>query len=137
MSARPRRRRRYREVQCSHIISNWILQDLMDPKGTLWLIAPSVRNSSCTHPRYANTGSLLNNIGLGEAIQAILVLGLALGIIGANLILIFVINNRRYASYIHPQVRQTGSFESLLDSSPDRYCLIDGHVIECPIHNAI
>lgn len=75
----------------------------MDSKG-VWLIAPSVRNSSCSHPRYATTGSLLLNIGIGEAIQAFLVLCLTLGIIGANLIVIFVINNRRYSAYIHPQV---------------------------------
>lgn len=75
----------------------------MDPKGT-WLIAPSVRNSSCSHPRYASGPSFLLGTGIGEVIQALFVLCLSVGVIVANLIVIFVINNRRYASYIHPQV---------------------------------
>ena len=74
----------------------------MDPKAGTWLIAPSVRNSSCSHPRF--TGSLISHIGPGDIIQSFLVLSLTIGIIGANLLVIFVINSRRYAPYIHPQV---------------------------------
>lgn len=75
----------------------------MDPKGT-WLVAPSVRNSSCSHPRLPSGPAFLLTTGIGEVIQALFVLCLSVGVIGANLIVILVINNRRYASYIHPQV---------------------------------
>lgn len=77
----------------------------MDLKSGTWLIAPNIRNSSCTHPRY--THSLIYYIGPFDAIQALLVLMLTVGIIGANLMVIFVINHRRYSPYIHPQVNET------------------------------
>lgn len=75
----------------------------MDSKASVWLVAPSVKNLSCTHPRY--TGQLISQIGFSETIEAFLVLSLTLGIIGANLMVIFVINSRRYSAYIHPQPR--------------------------------
>lgn len=78
----------------------------MDPKAGVWLVAPSVRNASCSHPRFS-ANSLWTLVGPMEAIQAFLVLSLAVGIIGANLMVILVINNRRYSPYIHPQVRKT------------------------------
>lgn len=74
----------------------------MDLKANAILIAPSVKNCSCAHPRYA--GQLINHIGLNEGLQGIIVLCLTLGIIGANLLVILVINSRRYTAYIHPQV---------------------------------
>ncbi|XP_055705323.1 trace amine-associated receptor 1 [Phlebotomus papatasi] len=76
----------------------------MDPKAGVWLVAPSVRNASCSHPRFS-ANSLWTLVGPMEAIQAFLVLSLAVGIIGANLMVILVINNRRYSPYIHPQPR--------------------------------
>ncbi|GAB0100945.1 trace amine-associated receptor 1 [Sergentomyia squamirostris] len=76
----------------------------MDPKAGVWLVAPSVRNASCSHPRYS-ASSLWTLVGPVEAIQSFLVFTLAVGIIGANLMVILVINNRRYSPYIHPQSR--------------------------------
>lgn len=74
----------------------------MDSKGGIWLVAPLVKNLSCSHPRY--TGQFINHIGPGDTIQAFLVICLTIGVVGANLMVIFVINSRRYSSYIHPQV---------------------------------
>lgn len=74
----------------------------MDPKAGSWLIAPNLKNASCSHPRYI--GSFLHNIGPIETIQALIIFMLTVGIIGANLLVIFVINHRRYSPYIHPQV---------------------------------
>lgn len=74
----------------------------MDLKSGSWLIAPSVRNSSCSHPRY--THSLIYYIGPFDIIQALLILTLTIGIIGANLMVIIIINHRRYSPYIQPQV---------------------------------
>lgn len=76
-------------------------RNAMDSKATL-LVPPNVKNVSCSHPRY--TGSLIYYIGPFDAIQALLILMLTVGIIGANLLVIFVINHRRYSPYIHPQV---------------------------------
>lgn len=85
----------------------------MDSKGGIWLVAPLVKNLSCSHPRYA--GKFINHIGPGDTIQAFLVICLTIGVVGANLMVIFVINSRRYNSYIHPQVNhffyyQTNNF---------------------------
>lgn len=74
----------------------------MDLKPGAYLIAPSIKNVSCTHARY--TQPLYYYIGPFDVIQALIILMLTIGIIGANLILIFVINHRRYSPYIHPQV---------------------------------
>lgn len=74
----------------------------MDLKPGTYLIAPSIKNVSCTHARY--TQPLYYYIGPFDVIQALIILMLTIGIIGANLILIFVINHRRYSPYIHPQV---------------------------------
>jgi hypothetical protein len=74
----------------------------MDLKSTITLIPPSIRNISCSHPRYE--GTFLSNIGATELIQAFFILILTFAIIGANLMVIIVINCRRYSSFIHPQV---------------------------------
>lgn len=74
----------------------------MDSKAGTLLVPPNVKNVSCSHPRY--TGSLIYYIGPFDALQALLILMLTVGIIGANLLVIFVINHRRYSPYIHPQV---------------------------------
>lgn len=77
----------------------------MDLKSGLWLVAPSVKDASCSNPRYS--GSFISSIGPLEIVQGLLILMLTIGIIGANLLLIFVINHRRYSPYIQPQVRHT------------------------------
>lgn len=77
----------------------------MDLKSGTWLIAPSVRNSSCSYPRH--THSLIYYIGPFDIIRALLILSLTIGIIGANLMVIIIINHRRYSPYIHPQVMYT------------------------------
>lgn len=76
----------------------------MDLKPGTYLIAPNIKNVSCSHPRYT-THPLYTYIGPFDVIQAIIILMLTIGVIGANLILIFVINHRRYSPYIHPQVK--------------------------------
>ena len=65
-------------------------------------IAPAINNVSCSHSRYV--GTLLSNIGVTDVIQALFILFLTFLVIGANLVVIIVINSRRYSSYIHPQV---------------------------------
>lgn len=74
----------------------------MDLKANTGLVAPSLRNISCSHPRYVN--NLFSNIGPSDILQAFFILILTFAIVGANLMVIFVINSRRYALYIHPQV---------------------------------
>lgn len=74
----------------------------MDLKPGTYLIAPNLKNISCTHARY--TQPLIQYVGPFDVIQALIILMLTIGIIGANLILVFVINHRRYSPYIHPQV---------------------------------
>lgn len=77
----------------------------MDLKTGSLLVAPAVKNSSCSHPRYSGHNFIVH-IGIAETIEAVLILVLTLGVIGANCLVIFVINNRRYAAYIHQQVSQ-------------------------------
>lgn len=76
----------------------------MDLKSGSLLVPPTVKNSSCSHPRYSGTHNFIQNIGITETIEALLILILTLGVIGANALVIFVINNRRYATFIHQQV---------------------------------
>ncbi|XP_060657668.1 5-hydroxytryptamine receptor 1A [Drosophila nasuta] len=81
-----------------------VLTFAMDLKTGSLLVAPAVKNSSCSHPRYSGHNFILH-IGIAETIEAVLILVLTLGVIGANCLVIFVINNRRYAAYIHQQPR--------------------------------
>ena len=77
-------------------------------------VAPSVKNASCSHPRYLVPGhSFIVYIGVGEVIEASIILILTLGVIGANILVIFVINSRRYSSYIHLQVSFNNYAENL------------------------
>lgn len=75
--------------------------DVMDLKTTI-LVPPAIKNITCAHPRY--TGQLLSNIGATELLQAFFILVMTLAIVGSNLMVIIVINCRRYSSFIHPQV---------------------------------
>lgn len=74
----------------------------MHHKTTI-LVAPALQNSSCTHPRY-NHITFLSALGPGDVLQALIVLLLTVGVLGANMLLILVINSRRYSKYIHSQV---------------------------------
>lgn len=73
----------------------------MDLKSVT-LIPPAIKNISCSHPRYE--GAFMSNIGAIELIQAFFILMLTFAVVGANLMVIIVINCRRYSSFIHPQV---------------------------------
>ncbi|XP_075222398.1 trace amine-associated receptor 8c isoform X2 [Lycorma delicatula] len=70
-------------------------------KGTL-MVAPALQNSSCSHSRYGPSGP---PISIGGLAQAAFILTLSIGILAANLLLIIVINTRRYSKYIHSQPR--------------------------------
>lgn len=74
----------------------------MDLKSATILIPPSIRNISCSHPRY--TASYFANTGAIDFIQAFFIMMLTIAIVVANLMVIIVINCRRYSSFIHPQV---------------------------------
>ncbi|XP_046384840.1 5-hydroxytryptamine receptor 1 [Ischnura elegans] len=101
----------------------------MEHKATL-LTPPPLHNSSCSHPRFSASASSSSSgaPGAGSAggggpggagdgagvrpttsvldvAQAIFVLLLTAGVLGANLLLIIVINSRRYTKYIHAQPR--------------------------------
>lgn len=72
----------------------------MDKQVTT-LIAPPIRNISC---EYANPTYFLTNLMVTDVLQALFIMTLTLAIIIANLVVIIVINCRRYQSFIHPQV---------------------------------
>ncbi|XP_071442886.1 trace amine-associated receptor 8b [Hetaerina americana] len=103
----------------------------MEHKATL-LTPPPLHNSSCSHPRFSATAAAAasssgasgagtpggggpGGAGDGTGVrpttsvldvaQAIFVLLLTAGVLGANLLLIIVINSRRYTKYIHAQPR--------------------------------
>lgn len=75
----------------------------MDPKTHTKLIPEAVKNFSCSHPRY--DGNLVTNVGPREMIQASFIIFLTFLIITANLVVIIVINSRKYQSFLHPQPR--------------------------------
>ena len=72
----------------------------MDQKITI-LVAPLLKNSSCEN---GNSSTFLSNLGATDVIQAFFIMTLTIAIVGANFVVIIVINCRRYASFIHPQV---------------------------------
>lgn len=75
------------------------------------LLAPALSNSSCW--RSLAGGGLearWESPGVGEILRAALILTLSLGILGANLLVICVINSRRYHKYIHAQVSLANQF---------------------------
>lgn len=74
----------------------------MDLKSGTFLTPPSIKNVSCNHERYSQP--IYYYIGPLDFLQALIIFFLTIGIIGANLMLIFVINHRRYSPYIDPQV---------------------------------
>ncbi|XP_076224236.1 trace amine-associated receptor 8b isoform X3 [Nomia melanderi] len=74
----------------------------MEHKPTL-MLAPALSNSSCW--RRDTSEAAWTSPGPGELLRAILILFLSLGILCANLLVICVINSRRYSKYIHAQPR--------------------------------
>ncbi|XP_044738765.1 probable serine/threonine-protein kinase DDB_G0282963 [Chrysoperla carnea] len=76
----------------------------MNSNKMLILQAPSLYNSSCSHPRYSSN-NIFVTITLGDIIQFIIIVVLTFGILFANLLLIIVINSQRYIKYIHSQPR--------------------------------
>uniref|UniRef100_T1GQF2 G-protein coupled receptors family 1 profile domain-containing protein n=1 Tax=Megaselia scalaris TaxID=36166 RepID=T1GQF2_MEGSC len=69
-------------------------------------LAPSVKNASCSNSRYLlSEHSFIFYIGFGEIVEASIILILTLGVISANMLVIIVINSRKYSSYIHQQPR--------------------------------
>uniref|UniRef100_A0A6E8W5A5 G_PROTEIN_RECEP_F1_2 domain-containing protein n=1 Tax=Anopheles coluzzii TaxID=1518534 RepID=A0A6E8W5A5_ANOCL len=75
----------------------------MDLKAGKHLVAPAINNISCTHNRFA--GHFFHQIGPFDVLQALFIVLLTFLVISANLMVILVINSRRYAAYIHPQPR--------------------------------
>lgn len=73
----------------------------MEHKQTI-LLAPALSNSSCW--RRDTSEATWTGPGPGELLRATLILVLSLGILCANLLVICVINSRRYSKYIHAQV---------------------------------
>ncbi|XP_058797528.1 trace amine-associated receptor 9-like isoform X2 [Phymastichus coffea] len=70
------------------------------------LVAPALSNSSCwRNLPGGHFEAHWQNPGVYEIVRATLVLGLSLGILFANLLVICVINSRRYHKYIHAQPR--------------------------------
>ncbi|XP_049542467.1 5-hydroxytryptamine receptor 1D [Anopheles darlingi] len=75
----------------------------MDLKAGKHLVAPAINNISCSQNRFA--GHFFHQIGPFDVIQALFIVLLTFLVISANLMVIVVINSRRYAAYIHPQPR--------------------------------
>ncbi|XP_049298396.1 5-hydroxytryptamine receptor 1A isoform X1 [Anopheles funestus] len=73
----------------------------MDLKAGKHLVAPAINNISCTN----NRSELFQHTGPFDVIQALFIVLLTFLVISANLMVILVINSRRYAAYIHPQPR--------------------------------
>ncbi|XP_065170945.1 probable G-protein coupled receptor 21 isoform X2 [Atheta coriaria] len=100
----------------------------MHHKTTI-LVAPALQNSSCTHPRYHNVG-LIAGLGPAEFVQGLIVFLITLGVLLANLLLILVINSRRYSKYIHSQALLRGAISQqsaviLICMAMDRYlCML-------------
>lgn len=66
------------------------------------LLPPALNNSSCWPD--GSTKLIWTTPGPGQLIRAALIFFLSLGILFANLLVICVINSRRYSKYIHAQV---------------------------------
>lgn len=70
------------------------------------LLPPALNNSSCW-PTDGSNNKFIHwpTPGPGQLLRAALILFLSIGILIANLLVICVINSRRYSKYIHAQVR--------------------------------
>uniref|UniRef100_A0ABD2X9B3 G-protein coupled receptors family 1 profile domain-containing protein n=1 Tax=Trichogramma kaykai TaxID=54128 RepID=A0ABD2X9B3_9HYME len=80
---------------------------MIEPRPQL-LLAPALSNSSCWRSLPGAGGGLearWQSPGVLELLRAAVILALSLGILVANLLVICVINSRRYHKYIHAQPR--------------------------------
>jgi hypothetical protein len=68
------------------------------------LTPPPFQNSSCSNSSYLS-GSHVNTITLWDTVQALFIFLLSAGILGANVLLVVVVNSGRFSKYIHSQVR--------------------------------
>ncbi|EAT48408.2 AAEL000528-PA, partial [Aedes aegypti] len=75
----------------------------MDLKAGKHLVAPAINNISCSKQSFAS--GFFAQIGPLDVLQALFIVFLTFLVISANLMVIVVINSRRYAAYIHPQPR--------------------------------
>ncbi|XP_029731706.1 5-hydroxytryptamine receptor 1D [Aedes albopictus] len=75
----------------------------MDLKAGKHLVAPAINNISCSKQSF--TSGFFAQIGPLDVLQALFIVFLTFLVISANLMVIVVINSRRYAAYIHPQPR--------------------------------
>lgn len=66
------------------------------------LVPPALNNSSCWPEN--SSKMIWTTPGPGQLIRAAVILMLSVGILFANLLVICVINSRRYSKYIHAQV---------------------------------
>ncbi|KAJ8922051.1 hypothetical protein NQ315_008692, partial [Exocentrus adspersus] len=62
------------------------------------------RTAAAPTPRYSQA-SFFSALSPGDVLQAFIVLSLTVGVLTANMLLILVINSRRYSKYIHSQPR--------------------------------
>ncbi|XP_038112473.1 trace amine-associated receptor 1 [Culex quinquefasciatus] len=76
----------------------------MDLKAGKHLVAPAINNISCSEDRFAKV-SFLGQLHPFDVLQALFIVFLTFLVISANLMVILIINSRRYAAYIHPQPR--------------------------------
>ncbi|XP_022908743.2 trace amine-associated receptor 8c isoform X1 [Onthophagus taurus] len=70
---------------------------------TMVLVAPSLHNMSCSHPRF--DPDVWRSMDFSGSLQATIVLILTVGVLAANMMLILIINSRKYSKYIHSQPR--------------------------------
>ncbi|XP_062564101.1 5-hydroxytryptamine receptor 1D [Armigeres subalbatus] len=75
----------------------------MDLKAGKHLVAPAINNISCSKQSFAS--GFFAHIGALDVLQALFIVFLTFLVISANLMVIVVINSRRYSAYIHPQPR--------------------------------
>ncbi|CAD6245128.1 GSCOCG00013542001-RA-CDS, partial [Cotesia congregata] len=68
------------------------------------LLPPALNNSSCWPTDAGHKFTHWPTPGPGQLLRATLILFLSIGILVANLLVICVINSRRYSKYIHAQV---------------------------------
>lgn len=92
----------------------------MEHKQTI-LLAPALSNSSCW--RRDTSEATWTGPGPGELLRATLILVLSLGILCANLLVICVINSRRYSKYIHAQVGKLNKYKRQL-----KVCIIYNYI---------
>jgi hypothetical protein len=87
----------------------------MEQRST-WLTAPPLYNSSCSHPRYLSV-THMNTVTLWDMMQGLFIFLLSAGILGANVLLVVVINSGKYCKYIHSQVRVATAWHFIITTT--------------------